>query len=43
MKYAVEIGSVAIIYIHTRFHTNCFRHSKVNRERFTDTDSMEIA
>jgi hypothetical protein len=30
MKYAIEIGSGAMIYVHTKFHTNWFRHSKSN-------------
>jgi hypothetical protein len=28
--------------IHTKFNTDWFRHSKVNRGRFTDTDSVEM-
>jgi hypothetical protein len=35
MKYAVEMGSNAVIYI-TKFRKDWFRHSKV------DTDMMEI-
>jgi hypothetical protein len=30
MKYAVEMGSGAMIYI-TKFHEDWFRHSKVGR------------
>jgi hypothetical protein len=37
MKYAVEMGSVAMIYVHTEFHKDCFRHSKGDRGEFTDT------
>jgi hypothetical protein len=37
MKYAVEMGSDAMIYI-PRF-IDWFRHSKVNRGRFTDTQT----
>jgi hypothetical protein len=39
MKYAVEMGSGAIIYVHTKFRYDWFRHSKVNREGFTDTQT----
>jgi hypothetical protein len=42
MKYAVEVGSGAMIYI-TKFHKDWFQHSKVDRGGYTDTDSMEIA
>jgi hypothetical protein len=31
MEYAVEMGSGATVYIHTNFHKDWFRHSKVNR------------
>jgi hypothetical protein len=37
MKNAVEMGSGAMIYVHTTLHKDCFWHSEVNRERFTDT------
>jgi hypothetical protein len=29
--------------IHTKVHKDWFRHSKVNKEGFTDTDNMEVA
>jgi hypothetical protein len=29
MKYAVEISSRAMIYLHTKFHKDWFRHFKV--------------
>jgi hypothetical protein len=28
MKYATEMGSGAMIYVHTTFHKDWFRHSK---------------
>jgi hypothetical protein len=31
MKYALEMGSGAMIYVHTKFHEDLFRYSKVNR------------
>jgi hypothetical protein len=39
MKYATYVGSGAIMYVHTKFHRECFRHSEVNKERFRDTDT----
>jgi hypothetical protein len=39
MKYAVEVGSVAMIYIHTKFHKDWFRHSKLDRIRYTDAQT----
>jgi hypothetical protein len=36
MKYAVEMGSGAMIYI-TKFHKDWFRHSKVDGGGYTDT------
>jgi hypothetical protein len=42
MKYATEIGSGAMIYVHTKFHKDWFRHSKVNGEG-EFTESKEIA
>jgi hypothetical protein len=30
MKYSVETGSDAMIYIHTKFHNDFFRHSKID-------------
>jgi hypothetical protein len=30
MNYAVEIGSGDMIYVHTKFHNDWFRHSQVN-------------
>jgi hypothetical protein len=38
MKYAVQMGSVAIIY--TRFHKDWFRHSKINK-RTSQTHKQE--
>jgi hypothetical protein len=35
MKYAVEMGSGAMIYI-TKFHEDWCRNSKVDREGLTD-------
>jgi hypothetical protein len=44
MKSAVEMGSGAMIYVHTKFHKDWFRYSKVNGGRIDrHTDSMEIA
>jgi hypothetical protein len=34
MNYAVEMGSVAMIYIHTKFHKDWSRYSKVYKGRF---------
>jgi hypothetical protein len=31
MKYAVEMGSGAMIYVHTRFYKDWFRHSEVDK------------
>jgi hypothetical protein len=45
MKYAVEMGSGAMI-IHTKFHKDWFRHSKVDRgdtQTHRHTDSMVIS
>jgi hypothetical protein len=42
MKCAVEMDSGAMIYIHTIFHTDWFRHSKVDGWD-ADTDRKEIA
>jgi hypothetical protein len=36
MKYAGEMGSGAIIYIHTEFHQHWFKHSRAKRRRFRD-------
>jgi hypothetical protein len=41
MKYAVEMGSGAFIWVHTKFHEDWFSYSKVDGA--TQTDSMEIA
>jgi hypothetical protein len=30
-KYAFEMGSGAMIYVHTKFHKDWFRHSEVKR------------
>jgi hypothetical protein len=38
MKYAVGMGSGAMI-IHTKFHKDWFRHSKVNMGGFADTQT----
>jgi hypothetical protein len=40
MKYAVELGSGAVIRIHTKFHKVWFRYSKVNREGYRDTQTV---
>jgi hypothetical protein len=44
MKYDVEMGSGAMIYIYiyTKFHKNWFSHSKVDRRRGY-TDCIKIA
>jgi hypothetical protein len=43
MKYAVEMGSGAMIYVQTKSHKDSFWYSKVNgSRRLTDTDSMWI-
>jgi hypothetical protein len=42
MKYAIEMGSGAMLYIPNFVKFFC-RHSKVNMGGFTETDSMEIA
>jgi hypothetical protein len=45
MKYAVQMGSVAMIYIYTKFHKDWFRHSKVvwwGGGGYADTDSMDF-
>jgi hypothetical protein len=39
MKYVVEMGSVAMIYVHTKFHKDWFRHSKVLGGRGIYTDA----
>jgi hypothetical protein len=31
VKHAVKMGSVAMIYIHTKFHKGWFRNSKVDK------------
>jgi hypothetical protein len=41
MKYAVEMGSCAMIYI-TKAHKDWLNHSKVSRG-FTHTHSKDIA
>jgi hypothetical protein len=42
MKYAVEMGSVSMIYI-TKFHQDLFRLSKVDGVWDSQTHRMEIA
>jgi hypothetical protein len=37
MTYAIEMGSRAMIYSHTKFHKDWFRLSKVDRGRDTQT------
>jgi hypothetical protein len=32
MKHAVEMDSVAMMFIYTNFHKDWFRHSEVDRE-----------
>jgi hypothetical protein len=39
MKYAVEMVSVAVIYVHSKFHKDWFRHSKVHKGGNTDTET----
>jgi hypothetical protein len=41
MKYAVEMGSVAMI-LHTKFYKDWFRHSKFNGEVHRQTDNVVI-
>jgi hypothetical protein len=36
MKNAVEMGSGAMIYVHTKFHKDWFRHSKFDMEGYAD-------
>jgi hypothetical protein len=36
MKYAVEMGSDVMIYVHTKFHKDWFGNSKVDRRDCTD-------
>jgi hypothetical protein len=42
MKYAVEMGSGAMIYI-PKFHKDGFSHSKVDKGKHRHIDSMVIA
>jgi hypothetical protein len=44
MKYAVEMGSGAMIYVHTKFHKEWFRYSTADRGGglHRDTDSKVI-
>jgi hypothetical protein len=37
MKYALEMGLGAMMYVHTKFHKDWFRHSKLNRWEGTQT------
>jgi hypothetical protein len=37
MKCAVEMGSGAIMYVHTKFRKDRFKRSKFGRDGFTDT------
>jgi hypothetical protein len=39
MKYAAEMGSGAMIYVHTKFHKDWLRHSKVVKGEYTDTQA----
>jgi hypothetical protein len=44
MKYAVEMGSGAMIYVDTEFHKDLFSFSKADiGDTHTKTDSMKIA
>jgi hypothetical protein len=45
MKYGVDMGSGVMIYVHTKFHKDWFRHSEVDMGGYTDTHThrMEIA
>jgi hypothetical protein len=43
MKYTFEMGSGAVIYAHTKFHTDWFRHSEVNAVgNFTHIHSINL-
>jgi hypothetical protein len=39
MKYTMEMGS-GVHYIHIKFDKDWFRHSKVNRGEFTNTNTQ---
>jgi hypothetical protein len=42
MKYAVEMGSGAMIYVHTKFHKDWFMHSEIDKgdtQRHTDAQA----
>jgi hypothetical protein len=41
MKYAIEMGSGAMIYIHTEFHKNWFSYSKAGTHR-QDEDCISL-
>jgi hypothetical protein len=43
MKYAAEMGSGAMIHVHTNFHKNYFTHPKVDGGIHRHTESMVIA
>jgi hypothetical protein len=43
MKYAVEMGSDAMIYVQTKFHIDWFSHSEVYMGIHRHTDSMVIS
>jgi hypothetical protein len=37
MKYAIEMVSGVMIYVHTKLYKDGFRHSEVNKRGFTGT------
>jgi hypothetical protein len=42
IPYFIKIGSGILKLIHTRFHKDRFRHSKVNRGRFKDKQHGDL-
>jgi hypothetical protein len=42
MKYAVEIGSGAMIYIYIKFHEDWFRQSEVTMGGFKDKQTAMV-
>jgi hypothetical protein len=43
MKYAVEMGSGAMIYVPTKFHNDWFGHSDLIRGMQRHTDTIAIS
>jgi hypothetical protein len=42
-KYAVEMGSVAMIYLPSKVHEDCFSHSKIDGYTCRRIDSKVIS